>query len=105
MRDSDSSSDVPASLSTDQLQYLKHTAALQVFTYIEDIYFFEVNTKYISLNVLKILVFHECVAQVKLLIFPTHEMKYFWYSEKNVNLLFIFSVKGNDLTFFLVVFR
>lgn len=29
MRDSDSSSDVPASLSTDQLQYLKHTAALQ----------------------------------------------------------------------------
>ena len=39
--------------------------------YIEDIYFFEVNTKYISSNVLKISV----IARVKLLIFSIHEMK------------------------------
>ena len=35
-----------------------------------------------------------------LLIFSTHEMKYFWYSpKKKVNFLFIFSVKGKNITF------
>ena len=44
--------------------------------YIEDIYFFEVNTKYISSSaVKKISIFHECVALVKMLIFSPHEMK------------------------------
>ena len=44
---------------------------------IEDIYFFEVNTKYISSSaVKKISIFHECVARVKMLIFSPHEMKY-----------------------------
>ena len=65
--------------------------------YIEDIYFFEVNTKYISSNMLKISV----IARVKLLIFSTHEMKYFCYLPKQkVNFLFIFSVKGKKLNFF-----
>ena len=59
---------------------------------------FEVNTKYISSNVLKISEFHECVARVKLLIFSTHSMKYFWYLPKKVNFLFIFFVKGKNLT-------
>ena len=50
------------------------------FEYIEDIYFFEVNTKYISSSaVKKISIFHECVAQVKMLIFSPHEMKYILY--------------------------
>ena len=59
--------------------------------YIEDIYFFEVNTKYISSSaVKKISIFHECVARVKMLIFSTHEMKYIWYlTKKKVNFLFI----------------
>ena len=48
--------------------------------YIEDIYFFEVNTKYISSSaVKKISIFHECVARVKMLIFSPHEMKYILY--------------------------
>ena len=45
---------------------------------IEDIYFFEVNNKYISSNVLKYQHIHECVARVKLMILSIHEMKYFW---------------------------
>ena len=57
---------------------------------IEDIYFFEVNTKYISSSaVKKISIFHECVARVKILIFSPHEMKYIWYLPKKVNFLFI----------------
>ena len=48
--------------------------------YIEDIYFFQVNTKYISSSaVKKISIFHECIARVKILIFSTHEMKYILY--------------------------
>ena len=58
---------------------------LRVKTYIaafgiEDIYFFEVNTKYISSSaVKKISIFHECVARVKMLIFSPQEMKYILY--------------------------
>ena len=45
--------------------------------YIEDIYFSEVNTKYISSSVLKILML------------STHEMKYIWYlPEKKVIFFF-----------------
>ena len=52
----------------------------QLQSHIEDIYFFEVNTKYISSSaVKKISIFHECVARVKMLIFSPHEMKYIWY--------------------------
>ena len=48
--------------------------------HIEDIYFFEVHTKYISSSVVKkISIFHESVARVKMLIFSPHEMKYILY--------------------------
>ena len=36
---------------------------------------------------------------MKLLIFSTHEMKYFWYLPKKVNFPFIFSVKGKPQLF------
>ena len=37
---------------------------VETYEYIEDIYFFEVNTKYISSSaVKKISIFHECVAR------------------------------------------
>ena len=59
--------------------------------YIEDIYFFEVNTKYISSSAVKtISIFHECVAQVKMLIFSPHEMKNIWYLPKKSKFSFIF---------------
>ena len=54
-----------------------------IYGYIEDINFFEVNTKYISSSALKkSSIFHECAAPVKMLIFPPHEMKYIWYLPK-----------------------
>ena len=40
---------------------------------IEDIYFFQVNTKYISSSAVK------KIARVKMLIFSPHEMKYILY--------------------------
>ena len=64
--------------------------------YIEDIYFFEVNTKYISSSaVKKISIFYECVARVKMLIFSTHEMKYIWYLPKKSKFSFYFILNGN----------
>ena len=49
----------------------------QIDKYIEDIYFFEVNTKYISSSVVKkISIFNECVARVKMLIFSPHETSF-----------------------------
>ena len=59
--------------------------------YIEDIYFFEKNTKDISSNVLK------------LLIFSTHEMKYIWYlpkKKKKRKFSFYFFRKGEKLNCF-----
>ena len=49
-------------------------------TYIEDIYFFELNTKYISSNELKT----SKISRVRstsenLDVFKSHEMKYIWY--------------------------
>ena len=44
---------------------------------IENICFFEVNTKYIS------------ASELKILMFSTHKMKYIWYSPKKANFLFI----------------
>ena len=65
--------------------------------YIEDIYFFQVNTKYISSSaVKKISIFHECVARVKMLIFSPHEMKYIWYlPKKKSKFSFYFILNGN----------
>ena len=69
--------------------------------YIEDIYFFEVNTKYISSSaVKKISIFHECVARVKMLIFSPHSMKYIWYSpqKSKFSLYFILIMFDVDVT-------
>ena len=43
-------------------------------------------------------------ARVKLLIISTHEI-FLVYAEKKVNFLSIFSVKGRNLTFFIVISR
>ena len=58
----------------------------------EDIYFFEVNTKYISSNVMKI--------SVNFLIFSSHEMKYFRYipKKKGKFSFYFFSLGELDLT-------
>ena len=59
--------------------------------YIEDINFFEVNTKYISSSVVKnISIFHESVERVKMLIFSLHKMKYIWYLLKTSKFSFYF---------------
>ena len=58
------------------------------------------NTKYISSNVLKISGISRVRSTSDLLIFSTHEMKYFWYLLKKINFLFIFSVEGKKLNFF-----
>ena len=44
------------------------------------------------------------ISRVKLLIFSTPEMKYFGIYRKKVNFLFIFSVAGKKLNFFLSYF-
>ena len=63
---------------------------------IEDIYFFEVNTKYISSSAVeKISIFHECVARVKMLIFSPHEMKYIWYLPKKSKFSLYFILNRN----------
>ena len=68
----------------------------RIIEYIEDIYFFVVNTKYISSSaVKKISIFHECVARVKMLIFSPHEMKYIWYLPKKSKFSFYFILNGN----------
>ena len=55
-----------------------YTIVTAKYNYIEDIYFFEVNTKYISSSVLKHQNFHECAARMKISMFSTYEMKYIW---------------------------
>ena len=49
---------------------------------------------------LKISVISRVRRTSEMLIFSIHEMKYFWYLPKKVNFLFIFPVKGKNLTFF-----
>ena len=68
--------------------------------YIEDIYFFEVNTKYICIECgEKISTFHECIARVKMLIFSPHKMKNIWYLPKKSKFPFYFLLNGNtDIT-------
>ena len=51
---------------------------LGLYGFIEDIYFFEVNNKYISSSVLKISMF------------STHEIKYIWYFTKKSKFSFYF---------------
>ena len=71
---------------------------MSIEKYIEYIYFFWVNTKYISSNALKISVISRVRSTSEMLIFSTHEMKYIWYLPKKVNFLFILSIRG-DKTF------
>ena len=58
-----------------------------VIRYIENICFFEVNTKYISSSELKTSEFSR--------VFSTHEMKYIWYSPKTSKFLFILYNTGD----------
>ena len=62
---------------------------------IEDIYFFEVNTKYISSNVLKISAISRVRSTSEIAdIFNTWDEIFLVFTEKKVNFLFIFSVEG-----------
>ena len=73
---------------------------------IEDIYCFEVNTKYISSNVLKISVILRVRSTSEIAdIFNTGDEIFLVFTEKKVNFLFIFSVKGKNSTFFIVISR
>ena len=57
--------------------------------YIEDIYFFEVNTKYISLSVLKTSEFSRVCSKSENSDVFNSDMKYILYLQKKVNFLFI----------------
>ena len=46
----------------------------------------------------KISIFHECIAQVKMLIFSPLEMEYIWYSPKKVNFLILYSSENTGST-------
>ena len=75
--------------------------------YIEDIYFFEVNTKYISSNVLKISEISRVRSTNEIAdIFNTFDEIYLEFIHlKKVNFLFIFSVREKKITFFLAISR
>ena len=65
------------------------------------IYFFEVNTKYISSNVLKISEISRVRSTSEIAdIFNTWDEIFFGIYRKKVNFLFIFSVEGKKLHFF-----
>ena len=57
----------------------------QMSRYIEDIYFFEVNNKYISSSVLKASEFSQVRSTSENSMFSTHKMKYIWYLPKKNN--------------------
>ena len=89
-------------LSTNEKRRYVMTSGLRLYRriycrkFIEDIYFFEVNTKYISSSAVKnISIFNECVARVKMLIFSPHEMKYIWYLPRKSKFSFYFILNGN----------
>ena len=72
--------------------------------YREDIYFFEVNTKCISSNMLKISVISRVHSTSEIAdSFNTRDEIFLVFTEKKI--LFIFTVKGKRLTLFLVYFR
>ena len=63
----------------------------------EDIYFFEVNTKYISSNVLKISAISRVRSTSEIAdIFNTFDEIFLVFTEKKVNFLFIFFRKGKN---------
>ena len=72
---------------------------VQYGKYIEHIYFFCDEYQIYFECSEKISIFHECVAQVKMLIFLPHKKKYIWYSPKKVNFLFIlYSMENTEST-------
>ena len=74
--------------------------------YREDIYFFEVNTKYTSSNMLKISVISRVHSTSEIAdSFNTLDEIFLIFTEKKRKILFIFTVKGKSLTLFLVHFR
>ena len=64
--------------------------------YIEDIYFLEVNTKYMSSNVLKISAFSRMRSTSEIDNIFKHEMKYVWYLPKK---------KKSKFSFYFILFR
>ena len=73
--------------------------------YIEDIYFFGVNTNIFHSERYKTpSIFHECASRLKMLIFSSNERKYIWYSPKKGKFSFYFILNGkyrkHNLTFF-----
>ena len=64
------------------------------------------NTKYISSNVLKISVISRVRSTSEIAdIFNTFDEIFLVFTEKKVNFLFIFSIQGKNLTFFMVISR
>ena len=61
------------------LQKSKCSISRNIFKYIEDIYFFAMNTKYVSLSVLKTSEFSQVCHMSEILMLSTHEMKYIWF--------------------------
>ena len=73
---------------------------------IEDIYIFEVNTKYISSNVLKISVISRVRRKNKIAdICNTFDELFLVFTEKNVVVFCTFCLKGKNLTFYIVIAR
>ena len=72
------------------LQKSKCSIFHNIFKYIEDIYFFAVNTKYISSSVLKTSEFSQVCLTSEILMLSTHEMKYIWYLPKKCKFSFYF---------------
>ena len=75
--------------------------------YIEDIYFFEVNTKYISSNVLKISVISRVRSTSEIAdIFNTFDEIFLVFTRKKSKFSFyFFPLRGKNLTFFIVISR
>ena len=73
---------------------------MSIEKYIEDIYFFEVNTN--SSNAFKISVISRVRSTSEIAdIFSTHEMKYFWYLPKKGNFFFLFyPLRGGGVKLF-----
>ena len=76
------------------------------FKYIQDIYFFEVNTKYISSNVLKISVISRVRSRSEMAdIFNTCNEIVLVFTKKSKFSFYFFPLRGKNLTFFMVISR
>ena len=85
---------------------MRSNPLLQKLKKIADIYFFEVNTKYISSNVLKISVISRVRSTSEISdIFSTWDEIFLVFTKKKIKFSFIFSVQRKNLTFFIVISR